>query len=195
MSGLSTERSVQVYVLIRVYISYPTVIEILFTDCHHDIVYDGKTYKGVGGLMALTASGSELKSSSSEVTVTVSGIDNSALAGILNSRVKAAPVQLNRIFFTPSNAPIIIANNNNVISRYNGFISNYSLQEEYDINGRTATNTMVFTCSSSLDLLSNKIAGRKTNPSSQNKFYPNDKSMDRVPTLENASFDFGKKIE
>jgi len=46
-------------------------------------------------------------------------------------------------------------------------------------------------CSSSVGLLGQKISGRKTNPQSQNRFYPSDRSMDRVPTLKGTKFNFG----
>lgn len=192
--SLTTDKSIQLYVLSRIYISYPTVLELLWTDCPSDITADGKTYKGIGALMALTASGSELKGSSTDLTLTLSGIPDSSLQSILTSRVKAAPVQLSRIFFdTTTGAPLITQNGTNIISRYNGFVSNFSLQEEFDFQNRKSSNTMVISLSSSLDLMSTRVAGRKTNPSSQNRYFPTDKSMDRVPALENTSFDFGKK--
>jgi hypothetical protein len=46
-------------------------------------------------------------------------------------------------------------------------------------------------CASVVDVLGKKTGGRKTNPESEKKFFPTDLAMDRVPTLENATFDFG----
>jgi hypothetical protein len=42
-----------------------------------------------------------------------------------------------------------------------------------------------------VNVLENKVAGRKTNPKSQKQFYPSDRSMDRVPTLKGATYNFG----
>jgi hypothetical protein len=78
-----------------------------------------------------------------------------------------------------------------VLTKYRGFVNNYSLQEDFDIVSRTSTNSIILICNSAVDVLQNKFTGRKTNPESQKKFFPNDVSMDRVPTLENATFDFG----
>jgi hypothetical protein len=79
----------------------------------------------------------------------------------------------------------------NPLGRFRGFVNNYSLNEELDNTNKTATNTLVLTCASAANVLQNKIAGRRTNPESQKRYYPTDISMDRVPNLENATFNFG----
>ena len=95
-----------------------------------------------------------------------------------------------RLFSNPSTGAVLsIAGN--PAGRFRGYVNNYSLQEEWDNQTRTATNTIVLQCASSVDVLNNKIAGRKTNPESQKRFYPTDVSFDRVPNLENATFNFG----
>jgi hypothetical protein len=42
-------------------------------------------------------------------------------------------------------------------------------------------------------VLENKVTGQRTNGTDRNRFYPTDISFDRVKTLQNTSFDFGKK--
>jgi hypothetical protein len=94
--------------------------------------------------------------------------------------------------FTPGTTnliPITI----NPIGRFFGFVNNYQLAEDYSIETRTASNTIVMTCSSVVDVLDNKISGRKTNPASQKLYFPNDLSMDRVPSLVNSVFNFGDR--
>jgi hypothetical protein len=72
-------------------------------------------------------------------------------------------------------------------------VANYAINEEYDINGRTATNTITLICTTIVSILANTTKGRRTNPVDQKKFYSTDVSMDRVPNLVGAYFDFGKK--
>jgi hypothetical protein len=79
----------------------------------------------------------------------------------------------------------------NPVGRFFGIVNNYSLQEEYDVASRTSSNTIVIVCSSTVEILSNKVAGRRTNPQDQKAFYASDTSMDRVPNLVGASFNFG----
>lgn len=200
--SLTTENEILSVILVRIYLSYykdspgatPIEWDLLFCDSRQDYIIDGKTYEGVGALMAITSSRSDIKASSGELTVTLTGIPNENLYSVLYSRIKGSPIQVSRAFYNPTTGdPIIVANDSNVVARYYGFINNYSLEEEYDVLSRTSSNTMVMTCSSSIDVLGNKIACRRTNESSETRFFPNDKSMNRVASLENMAFDFGKK--
>jgi hypothetical protein len=153
---------------------------------------NGETYQGLGQLMDVTTNASELRVSGSELSITISGIPNTSITDILNTKIKGASVKVYRAFFA-SNTVSLITVPGNPIGKFFGFVNNYQLAEEYDIQTREASNTIIMTCSSVVDVLDNKISGRKTNPSSQKSFYPNDRSMDRVPTLVNSVFNFGDR--
>lgn len=161
-----------------------------FSDMLTPYTINSEEYTGLGKLMSITSSKSELRVSSGELTITLSGIPNTAIAEIVNSKIKGCPVRIYRALFN-ANTNELLAVSPNPLGRYRGFVNNYSLNEEYDADARTASNTLVLVCASSVDVLQNKIAGRKTNPESQKRYYPSDISMDRVPNLENATFDFG----
>lgn len=162
-----------------------------FSDYHGNFTINSEVYTGLGNLMGVTASASELRTSGFELTITVSGIPNTSIAEIVNSKIKGSPVIIYRALFDATTGSFLSAIAGNPLGRFRGFVNNYSLNEEYDVNTRTSSNTLVLVCASSIDVLSNKIAGRRTNPNSQKKFYATDVSMDRVPVLENATFDFG----
>jgi hypothetical protein len=91
------------------------------------------------------------------------------------------------------------------------------VQEDLDQNSGnpTTTHNITLTCSSILSVLENRTSGRRTNRSSYNYRYldrqitlsptegvwgnfvlssnvDDDKSMNRIETLHNAQFDFGK---
>jgi len=70
-------------------------------------------------------------------------------------------------------------------------VTNFSIQEEYDVEGRSGSLQLLLECSNNFSILEQKIAGRKTNGSSEKSFFPNDVSMDRVPTITDTKFDFG----
>jgi hypothetical protein len=57
--------------------------------------------------------------------------------------------------------------------------------------GDTGTITIVLSATSVIELLNNKVTGRRTNPLDHKQFYPNDQSMDRVPALAKSNFNFG----
>jgi hypothetical protein len=154
------------------------------------VTFDGLTYTGLGTLVSLTSTSSELKPSSGELTITLTGIPNLSIATILNSKIKGCPVQIYRAMFSATTGlPLPLTQN--PFGRFRGFVNNYSLTEEYNINNNTSSNTMLLICKNTFDVISNKTGGRLTNPTSQKKHFPLDLSMDRVPALQNTSFNFG----
>lgn len=164
-----------------------------FSDLLIPYIINDEEYIGLGKFMAITSSSSEIRVSSSQVTITLSGIPTNSIGEVVNSKIKGAPVTVYRVLFDPSTGEKLDIPGN-PLGRFRGFVNNYSIQEEYDNTSKTASNTLVLTCASSVDVLSNKIGGRKTNPSSMKKFFPDDVSFDRVPNLENTTFNFGAPL-
>lgn len=161
-----------------------------FSDYNTTITISGHSYTGLGQFVSITTSTSELKSSPGSVTITMSGIPSTSISQFTALGMKGAKVIVQRVFFDATTESILSITGNPV-GRFFGIVNNYSLNEEYDIDARVSSSTIQFECSSVVDLLENKIAGRKTNPASYKNFYPTDVSMDRVPALVGANFDFG----
>ena len=162
----------------------------LFSDKNESFTFDEDEYIATGNLMNLSSTSSELRVSSSEVNITVSGVPNTEISNVLDSALKGSSVKIYRGFFDISTGDLLELDVNPLL-RYRGYINNYSISEDYDVSGRTGNSTIQFICASAVDQLQYKMAGRQTNPSSMKKFYPDDISMDRVPNLENATFNFG----
>lgn len=165
-----------------------------FTDSNTSISVNttggAETYVGTGQLMSVTTSRSELKASGSDITISLSGIPNSSIDEIVNSTIKGSRVEVYRVLTnTGTGQPLNITGN--PVGRFFGIITNYALEEDYDADSRTSTNTISLICSSWIGVLDKKIAGRKTNPYDQKLFYPGDTSMDRVPSLVGANYQFG----
>jgi hypothetical protein len=165
----------------------------LFSDRLVSTVINGDTYVGLGKLLSVSGSSSELRSTSGEITIGISGVPDSAISDIVNSSIKGNPVKITRGLFNATNGNFLSAVTGNPVNRFVGYVNNITLEEEFDIDTRTSSNTVLLTCASNVDILNNKISGRKTNPASQKKFYSTDISMDRVPSLESSYFDFGVK--
>jgi hypothetical protein len=195
---LSSYTSIETGLFVRIDVSeYRTTStgsytnEILrFSDYRASVIVNGETYLGLGGLVGISATTSELKSSSGSVTITISGIPNSSIAEIVNSRIKGSAISIYRVVFNPTTGQQL-AITGNPAGRFFGIVSNYTLEEDYDIEARTASNTIALECSSRVEFLANKVVGRKTNPKSMKSFYSTDVSMDRVPNLVGANFNFG----
>lgn len=195
MVDLSTYRSVRTALFVRIQIDeYRTTANgsftsqvLRFSDHNQNFTIDGENYIPLGNLLSITASNRELRPSPNTVSVTLSGIPNSSIAEILYSNIKGSPVKIYRAFFNVSNNAQI----GNTIGRFIGSVNNTSLEEEYEVLDRTASNTLLIECSSNIDMLSRKTAGRRTNPESMKRYYPTDISFDRIPNLNNTTFNFG----
>jgi hypothetical protein len=163
-----------------------------FSDSLVDRTFNGEIYTAVGRLLGIRQSSSDLKVTGNQLNITLAGIPNTAISEIVNSKFKTSKVEVFRAFYdTATDALIPLAQN--PIGRFIGIVSNYSLEEQWDSYNKVSNNTLILVCSSQVDILGKKIAGRCTSPSSMKKFFPNDASMDRVPVLEKATFDFGKQ--
>jgi hypothetical protein len=157
-----------------------------FSDHSTTFSINSETYTPVGRLMSITDTTSELRSTGNSITITLSGIPNSSIAEIIHSKLKGSTVNIYRAYFTSAGTQI-----GTTQSRWVGAVGNYALDEDYDVLNTTATNSIQLDCICTVELLQNKLAGRKTNPTSMQSFFANDTSFDRVPGLVDAQFDFG----
>lgn len=157
-----------------------------FSDYDATVSINGESYTPLGRLLNVTQSTNELRPTENPVTITLSGIPTNAINEIVNSKIKGAPITIYRGYFDMAGAQI-----GDFGGRFIGSVNNYSIQEEWDVSSRSASHIMLLECNSSVGLLEQKIAGRKTNPQSQQKFYSGDTSMNRVPNLVGSKFNFG----
>lgn len=196
---LSGYTNVESALLVKIEVDYyktsegatPTAETLLFSDYYRDITYDSNVYRGLGQLVGITSTRSEISASEGDITITLSGIPNTSLAEIIHSRIKGSSVDVYRYLFnaqTGEGLGLV----GNPVGRFFGIVDNYTLEENYDIDSKTSSNTISIVCSNTVKLLGNKTSGRKTNKASHRSFYPNDPSMDRVSALIGTSFDFGK---
>jgi hypothetical protein len=164
---------------------------LLFSDRLISTAIGGDTYVGLGKLLSVSGSNSELRSSGQELTIGISGIPDSAISDITTSSIKGSSVKIIRGLFNATTGSFLSAITGNPITRFSGYVNNIALDEEYDVESKNSSNTIILSCASNVDVLNNKIAGRRTNSESQKKFFPNDVSMDRVSAIESTYFDFG----
>lgn len=173
---------------------YPTYAAgtLTFTDAMYDIDYDSETYTGLGRLLSVGTTSSELRTSSNQVTVTVSGIPNSSTREIIESEFKTANIRIWRAFFAQTGEFIDDSTlATNPVGKFKGFVNSVSYFETWDTQAKLSSNTIQFDCQSYIDILAKKTAGRQTNPRSMRQFYPTDTSFDRTPALAASKWNFG----
>jgi hypothetical protein len=156
-----------------------------FTDSDVAVTIDSDTYTPLGQLLTITPTTSELRPSNDSITISISGVPAGNITDIINSKIKGSLVEVRRQFRQINNGFI------STQGYFFGRVNNWSIQEEYNVEDRTANNIILFECSNHLSVLKEKISGRKTNPNSNKRFFPNDTGMDRVPIIKGTKLDFG----
>lgn len=171
----------------------PDTGTLTFSDYHTSYTIDSVAYTGLGSLLAITDTVSELRSSSSEVSVSIAGIPISQVATIINSQIVASEITIYRVFFDSTTGAALDLDIGNPLVKFRGRITNYTIQDDRVSVADSGTGTIVITITASSEIatLEQKISGRRTNPVDHRRLYPTDPSMDRVPTIARSNYNFG----
>ena len=162
-----------------------------FCNAASPITVDGMTFSNLGSLLSIGDIKRETKATSGDLTLSLTGVDGANVGIILAADIKGSLVEIWRGFFD-SNNQIITTPTLQFFKRYQGYVSNYSVTEDWNEQARIRTATCSLSCASFRTILQNRISGLKTSPTVWQNFYPNDTSMNRVPVIASTYFDFGK---
>lgn len=185
---LSTYESIQTNLFCKIVI--PGYDTLTFSDYHQDYTIDSVNYTGLGQLLGVTDTATNLRASPQEVTITISGIPNSNISDILDNKIKGSEVEIYRGFFdVDTGALLSIANN--PTGKFKGVVTNFEISEDIEEFESEGTIQLNLICTSFIEILNNKVTGRRTNPTDQKALYSTDVSMDRVPGLAKSNFNFG----
>lgn len=161
-----------------------------FSNYNIPVTIDGESYTNLGTLMGITETSSDIRSTGGTVSITISGIPNTSIAEVMAQQFKGSRIEVYRVFFDAT-TKVQLDIPGNPAGRFQGMITNWSLEEDWEPGTTTTSNRIMFVCSSTVDILNNKISGRKTNGNDQKRFFPDDLSMDRVAKLAKSNFNFG----
>ena len=162
-----------------------------FCNAAAPVTVSGITFTNLGSLLNVGDVQRDMRSTSDDMTIALTGIDPAVVGVILSSDIKGSLVEVWRGFLDADNQ-IITTPTTQFFKRYQGIISNISITEDFNSELRTRIATCSISCSSMRRVLENRLGGVKTNQSSWQFLYPGDTSMDRVATIANTYFDFGK---
>lgn len=168
----------------------PTVYT--FCNAAAPVTVGGNTFSALGALLAVGEVQRDVKATSFDMSIALTGIDPNYVALILSSQIKGSTVEVWRGFLD-SNNQIITTPTTQFFKRWQGIINNVSITEDFNENLRQRVATCNITCSSMRRVLENRIAGIKTNKTIWQSIYPGDASMSRVDAISNTYFDFGGK--
>ena len=162
-----------------------------FCNAAAPITVGGITFSNLGALLNVGDVQRDMRSTSDDMTIALTGIDPVNVGIILGNDIKGSLVEVWRGFFD-SNNQIITTPTTQFFKRYQGIINSVSITEDFNSELRTRIATCSIACSSMRRILENRLGGVKTNQSSWQFLYPGDTSMNRVATIANTYFDFGK---
>lgn len=180
---LSSYRSIQTNLFVKLVI--PDYATLTFSDYHKDYTISGTNYQGLGQLLAVSNTEDNLRAAPSDITVSISGIPEGNISDILDNRVKGSSMSIFRGFFNPTTGELLSIVGNPA-GKFQGVVSNYEINDDLDMGASTGTVTLTLNVTSVVEMLLNKINGRRTAPSD----FPNGE-MNRVPALAKSNFNFG----
>ncbi|CAB4126779.1 hypothetical protein UFOVP79_22 [uncultured Caudovirales phage] len=166
---------------------------VVYTFCNASapITVDGITFANLGALLNVGDVQRDIKATSDDMTIQLTGIDPTNIGIILGSEIKGSLVEVWRGFFDANNQ-IITTPTQQFFKRYQGIINSVSINEDFNTEKRIRVATCNIACSSMRRILENRLSGMKTNKSNWQFTYLADTSMNRVSEISNQYFDFGK---
>jgi hypothetical protein len=156
-----------------------------FSDYHRNYTIAGTAYTGLGQLLSVGNTDDNLRASPSDLSVSISGIPSANVSDIVNNRIKGSACQIYRGFFNVDTGELLsIAGN--PAGKFQGVVSNYDISDDLDMGDSQGTVTLTLTITSVVEMLNNKVTGRRTNPAD----FPSG-DMARVLPLQKSNFNFG----
>lgn len=154
---------------------------------------DATAFSAVGTLMRVGDVQRDIKSTSNDTSVTLTGIDTAMLGFVLSNTVKGSYIQMWHGFFDTNGALITTGGTGGLYQFFSGYITSFSIQENWMEEARSFVGTIQIGASSTQLTLQNTNAGRYTNDDSWQFFNPGDTSMNRVSFIETINYQFGKR--
>lgn len=156
---------------------------------------DSEPFDALAGLIAIGDTQRDIKSTANETTITLVGIDQAWLSWVLSQEIKGAQIEMWHGFFDENGALITTGGEGGLYKFFTGFISSFSISEQWMEEIREMVGTITVSASSIQIILQNRTAGRYTNNNSWQFFNAGDTSMNRVSSIETLNFFFGKEAD
>lgn len=177
------------FVKLTIYNDYSNTANVTiytFSSAYQSETISGQAYTPLGGLLSVGAQTRDLRVTSTDTSIGLSGIDGNNIDVVLANKVKGSKLEIIRGFYDDN------YNLSNTAPRFTGIVTSYNINEDRD--GNEDNFTVTLNASSYKSVLENRSAGRKTNQSSWTHFNPTDTSMRNVYSIAGRGFDFGRPV-
>jgi hypothetical protein len=153
---------------------------------------DAQPFAGLGILVRVGDAVRDIKSTANETAFTLVGIDTAMLGFVLSKNVKGSQIEAWKGFFGTDGALLTTGGTGGLYQYFNGYISTFSISEEWMEEARMFVGIITVSGSSIQIILQNRTAGRYTNDSAWQFFTPGDTSMNRVAFITTINYNFGE---
>jgi hypothetical protein len=142
-----------------------TMPSVVYTYCNaaSAVTVDGMTFDNLGSLLQLGDIQRDIKATSDDLTISLTGIDAQNVGIILSADIKGSIIEVWRGFLDANNQ-IIQTPTQQFFKRYQGIVSSVSISENFNYELRQRIATCSISCSSMRQILMNRVAGDKSNP-------------------------------
>jgi len=154
---------------------------------------DATAFSAVGTLIRVGDVQRDIKSTGNDTSVSLTGIDTSMLGFVLSNTVKGSYIQMWHGFYDTNGALITTGGTGGLYQFFSGYITSFSIQENWMEEARSFVGTIQLGASSTQMTLQNTEAGRYTNDDSWQFFNLGDTSMNRVSFIETINYQFGRR--
>ena len=158
------------------------------TNHFQNIEFLGETYFASGALMGVSQFTETTEATNDSITLSLSGIDPSVVAAVLDTPVAGSTVKIYKAFYNEETGELV----GDPYLAWSGIANSYSIDDTYNKDSEDGVNVSV-TCKSLLNTLMDRQSGLYTSLASYQSKYPTDYSMEFVAGLSDRSFNFGKE--
>jgi hypothetical protein len=155
---------------------------------------DANPFTALGALMRIGDTSRDIKSTANETTITIVGLDTAYLGWVLGQDIKGSQIEMWHGFFDTDGALITTGGTGGLYQFFNGYISSFSISEQWNEEVRSYIGVISVAASSIQLILQNRTAGRFTNNNSWTFYNPTDTSMNRVAFISTINYAFGKDV-
>ena len=148
-------------------------------------------FTGLGQFVKAGGAQRDIKSTASETTITMVGINTAMLGIVLDSQIKGSKIELWHAFFDANNQ-LLTPNGTGVYKYFTGYINSFSISEQWMEDLRAYLGAVTVSAASFQLVLQNRTSGRYTNQGSWQSLNPTDTSMNRVAFVSTINYAFGK---
>jgi hypothetical protein len=150
-------------------------------------------FDGLGQLVSIGKVQRDIKSTASQTTIIMNGIDTAMLGWVLSQDIKGSEITLWKGFFDTNGNLITTGGTGGLYQYFYGFVNTFTIGETWNEEARMYVGQISVSAANIQMILQNRIVGRFTNDASWEYFTPGDTSMNRVATISTIYYQFGKQ--